>query len=159
MAPENNVMEEVVVTGYGTFKKSAYAGSASTVKTGELKDLPVVSFSSLLEGNAPGVQVTSTSFQPGASTSIVFVVWVLSNASNSPLYVIDGVLPVESGSVAATSSDSGFDIMSTLNNSDIENITVIKDAAAASLYGSPCCKWSYFNLHQEKEKAEKHKFH
>ena len=57
------------------------------------------------------------------------------NASNSPLYVIDGV-PVQSGSVAATSSDSGFDIMSTLNNSDIENITVIKDAAAASLYGS-----------------------
>ena len=48
MAPDNNIMEEVVVNGYGTFKKSAYAGSDSTVKTGELKDLPVVSFSSLL---------------------------------------------------------------------------------------------------------------
>lgn len=135
MAPDNNVMEEVVVTGYGTFKKSAYAGSASTVKTGELKDLPVVSFSSLLEGNAPGVQVTSSSGQPGASTSIRIRGMGSFNASNSPLYVIDGV-PVQSGSVAATSSDSGFDIMSTLNNSDIENITVIKDAAAASLYGS-----------------------
>lgn len=135
MAPDNNIMEEVVVTGYGTFKKSAYAGSASTVKTGELKDLPVVSFSSLLEGNAPGVQVTSSSGQPGASTSIRIRGMGSFNASNSPLYVIDGV-PVQSGSVAATSSDSGFDIMSTLNNSDIENITVIKDAAAASLYGS-----------------------
>lgn len=135
MNPDNNVMEEVVVTGYGTFKKSAYAGSASTVKTGELKDLPVVSFSSLLEGNAPGVQVSSSSGQPGASTSIRIRGMGSFNASNSPLYVIDGI-PVQSGSVAATSSDSGFDIMSTLNNSDIENITVIKDAAAASLYGS-----------------------
>lgn len=70
LKPDSNLMEEVVVTGYGTFKKSAYAGSASTVKTGELKDLPAVSFTSMLEGNAPGVQITSASGQPGASTSI-----------------------------------------------------------------------------------------
>lgn len=157
MAPDNNIMEEVVVTGYGTFKKSAYAGSASTVKTGELKDLPVVSFSSLLEGNAPGVQVTSSSGQPGASTSIRIRGMGSFNASNSPLYVIDGV-PVQSGSVAATSSDSGFDIMSTLNNSDIENITVIKDAAAASLYGSRAAN-GVILISTKKGKAEKHKFH
>lgn len=135
MIPDNNVMEEVVVTGYGTFKKSAYAGSASTVKTGELKDLPAVSFTSMLEGNAPGVQVTSASGQPGASTSIRIRGMGSFNASNSPLYVIDGV-PVISGNIDATGSDAGLDIMSTINNSDIENITVIKDAAAASLYGS-----------------------
>ncbi|MEG1563517.1 MAG: TonB-dependent receptor [Bacteroides sp.] len=135
LVPDNNLMEEVVVTGYGTFKKSAYAGSASTVKTGELKDIPVVSFSGMLEGNAPGVQVSSSSGQPGAASSIRIRGMGSFNASNSPLYVIDGI-PVQSGSVASTSSDSGFDIMSTLNNSDIENITVIKDAAAASLYGS-----------------------
>ena len=57
------------------------------------------------------------------------------NASNSPLYVIDGV-PMISGNVSALDSDSGLDIMSTLSTSDIENITVIKDAAAAALYGS-----------------------
>lgn len=57
------------------------------------------------------------------------------NASNTPLYVIDGV-PVISGSIDATGSDSGLDIMSTINPSDIENISIIKDAAAASLYGS-----------------------
>lgn len=57
------------------------------------------------------------------------------NASNSPLYVIDGV-PVTSGSINSISSDGGLDAMSTVNTSDIENITIIKDAAAASLYGS-----------------------
>lgn len=135
LKPDSNLMEEVVVTGYGTFKKSAYAGSASTVKTGELKDLPAVSFTSMLEGNAPGVQIASASGQPGASTSISIRGMGSFNASNSPLFVIDGV-PVISGSIDATGSDAGLDIMSTINNSDIENITVIKDAAAASLYGS-----------------------
>ena len=61
------------------------------------------------------------------------------NASNSPLYVIDGI-PMRSGDISAAGGDAGLDIMSTLNNSDIENITIIKDAAAASLYGSK--EWS-----------------
>ena len=143
MAPDNNVMEEVVVTGYGTFKKSAYAGSASTVKTGELKDLPVVSFSSLLEGNAPGVQVTSSSGQPGASTSIRIRGMGSINAGNDPLIVIDGT-PVNSGNLSGFNdgstqvgyNGSGTNALSTLNSNDIESITVIKDAAAASLYGS-----------------------
>lgn len=132
---DSQLMDEVVVTGYGTFKKSAYAGSASTVKTGELKDIPAVSFSDLLQGAASGVQISSASGQPGSSVSINIRGMGSFNASNSPLYVIDGV-PVMSGNVSSLGSDSGFDIMSTLNNSDIENITVIKDAAAASLYGS-----------------------
>lgn len=131
----NQLLEEVVVTGYGTYKKSAYAGSASTVKTSTLKDVPAVSFSGLLQGAAPGVQISSTSGQPGASTSINIRGMGSFNASNSPLYVIDGV-PVISGDVSTLGTDAGLDIMSTINNSDIENITVIKDAAAASLYGS-----------------------
>lgn len=128
-------LEEVIVTGYGTFKKSAYAGSASTVKTQALKDVPAVSFSQVLQGSAPGIQIASGSGQPGASTSINIRGMGSFNASNSPLYVIDGV-PMISGDVSALGTDSGFDIMSTLSTSDIENITVIKDAAAASLYGS-----------------------
>lgn len=135
MNPDNNVMEEVVVTGYGTFKKSAYAGSASTVKTGELKDVPTVSFSGMLQGSAPGVQISSASGQPGAATSINIRGMGSFNASSSPLYVIDGV-PVVSGDYSSLGTTSGLDIMSTISNSDIENITVIKDAAAASLYGS-----------------------
>lgn len=128
-------LEEVVVTGYGTFKKSAYAGAASTVKTGELKDVPAVSFSGLLQGAAPGIQISSGSGQPGSATSINIRGMGSFNASNSPLYVIDGV-PVMSGDMSSLGTDAGLDIMSTLNTSDIENITIIKDAAAASLYGS-----------------------
>ncbi len=132
---DNEQLEEVIVTGYGTFKKSAYAGSASTVKTQALKDVPAVSFSQVLQGSAPGIQISSGSGQPGASTSINIRGMGSFNASNSPLYVIDGV-PMISGNVSALDSDSGLDIMSTLSTSDIENITVIKDAAAAALYGS-----------------------
>lgn len=135
MKSDNQVMEEVIVTGYGTFKKSAYAGSASAVKADKIKDIPAVSFQSMLQGNAAGVQFSSSSGQPGASSSINIRGMGSFNASNTPLYVIDGV-PVISGSIDATGSDSGLDIMSTINPSDIENISIIKDAAAASLYGS-----------------------
>lgn len=128
-------LEEVIVTGYGTFKKFAYAGSASTVKTQTLKDIPAVSFSQVLQGAAPGIQISAGSGQPGASTSINIRGMGSFNASNSPLYVIDGV-PMISGDVSALGTDAGFDVMATLNTSDIENITVIKDAAAAALYGS-----------------------
>ena len=135
MVPDNNLMEEVVVTGYGTFKKSAYAGSAASVKGETLKDVPAISFKDLLQGNAPGVQFTSSSGQPGASSSLRIRGMGSFNASNSPLYVIDGV-PMRSGTINTMSSDAGLDIMSTINSSDIESVTVIKDAAAASLYGS-----------------------
>ena len=90
MAPDNNVVEEVVVTGYGTFKIGIRRFCFYCEDRG-IKSLPVVSFSSLLEGNAPGVQVTSSSSQPGASTSIRIRGMGSFNASNSPLYVIDGV--------------------------------------------------------------------
>lgn len=132
---DTTLLEEVIVTGYGTFKKSAYAGSASIVKTDEVKDVPNVSFQQMLEGAAPGVGVSNASGIPGSSTSIRIRGMGSFNASNSPLYVVDGV-PVLSGNIGASGSDSGLDVMSTLNTSDIESITVIKDAAAASLYGS-----------------------
>lgn len=135
LRPDTQMLDEVVVTGYGTFKKSAYAGSASTVKTAELKDVPATSFSDLLQGAAPGVQMSSGSGQPGSAVSLNIRGMGSFNASNSPLYVIDSV-PVMSGNVSALDTDGGFDIMSTLSNTDIENITVIKDAAAASMYGS-----------------------
>ncbi len=129
-------LEEVIVTGYGTFKKSEYTGSASVVKTDRMKDVPAVNFSTMLQGNAPGVQVNSLSGQPGGTSDIRIRGMGSINASNQPLFVIDGV-PVMSGDVSSSSSNNaGLDVMSTLNTSDIEQITVIKDAAAASLYGS-----------------------
>lgn len=121
---DTTLLEEVIVTGYGTFKKSAYAGSASIVKTDEVKDVPNVSFQQMLEGAAPGVGVSNASGIPGSSTSIRIRGMGSFNASNSPLYVVDGV-PVLSGNIGASGSDSGLDVMSTLNTSDIESITVI----------------------------------
>lgn len=135
LKPDNNVMDEVVVTGYGTFKKSAYAGSASSVKNDKIADIPSVSFQDMLQGNATGVQFQQTSGQPGSGVAINIRGMGSFNAGNTPLYVIDGV-PVISGNINSIGSDTGLDAMSTLNTSDIENITVIKDAAAASLYGS-----------------------
>jgi len=129
------LLEDVIVTGFGTLKKSAYAGSASTIKTEGIKDVPNMAISSMLEANAPGVQVTGASGQPGAAPTVRIRGLGSFNASNSPLYVIDGV-PVISGDINNNGSDAGTDMMATINPNDIENITVIKDAAAASLYGS-----------------------
>lgn len=68
--PDAVLMDEVIVTGYGTFKKSAYAGSASSVKQERLADVPAISFQDMLQGNAPGVQFSQTSGQPGSASSL-----------------------------------------------------------------------------------------
>lgn len=133
MEDDTNVLDEVVVTGYGTFKKSAFAGSASTIRMQDKEDVPANDFKTLLQGSAPGVQVNSNSGAIGGSSSVTIRGLGSFNASTSPLYVIDGV-PVMTS--VTSSIDGGTDIMSTINPADIENITVIKDAAAASLYGS-----------------------
>lgn len=135
LALDAQLLDELVVTSYGTFKKSAYAGSASNVKANAIKDVPTVSFKEMLQGNAAGVQFSSPSGQPGAASEINIRGMGSFNASNQPLYVIDGV-PVRSGSMNSISSNASLDVMSTINSSDIESMTVIKDAAAASLYGS-----------------------
>ncbi|MDR0995951.1 MAG: TonB-dependent receptor plug domain-containing protein, partial [Tannerella sp.] len=133
MEPDEQTLSEVVVTGYGTFKKSAYAGSASTLKMAGKADLPTTDFKQLLNGSTPGVSVNSSSGALGAATNVYIRGMGSINASTQPLYVVDGV-PVMSS--VSSGLDSGTDIMSTINPDDIENITVIKDAAAASLYGS-----------------------
>ena len=135
LSEDSQMMDEVIVTGYGTFKKSAYAGSAANVKADKIADVPTVSFQDMLQGNATGVQFSAASGQPGASSNVSIRGMGSINASNTPLYVIDGV-PVMGGSINSIDSDAGLDIMSTLNTNDIASITVIKDAAAASLYGS-----------------------
>lgn len=141
MQPDAVAMEEVVVTGYGNFTKSSFTGSANTLKGSMMKDIPVMSVEQKLQGMTTGVNITSSSGQPGANQSIRIRGMGSFNASQEPLFVIDGV-PVTSGSLSSGGLDASYmnnsktNIMATLNPSDIENITVIKDAAAASLYGS-----------------------
>lgn len=141
LKPETQLIDEVVVTGYGNFSRSSFTGSANTLSNKMLKDIPVMTVEQKLQGMTTGVNITSSSGQPGASQSIRIRGMGSFNASQEPLFVIDGV-PVTSGTIGAGGADAAYmnnsktNIMSTLNPSDIENITIIKDAAAASLYGS-----------------------
>ena len=133
---DSEMLDEVVVTGYGNFKKASFTGAANTVSTGALENVPVLSVEEKLSGSVAGVTFSSSSSNPGAVSNIRIRGMGSINAGNDPLYVIDGT-PVTSGDVSEFDySDAGTNILATLNTNDIESITVIKDAAAASLYGS-----------------------
>ena len=126
-------LDETIVVAYGTAKKGSYSGSAAVVKQDAIKDVPVVSFEQALAGKAAGVQAMSYSGQPGSEVQISVRGYGSFNASNMPLYVIDGV-PATSGDWSTGNISTSA--MNYLNPSDIESITILKDAAAASLYGS-----------------------
>ena len=130
------VIDEVVVTGYGNFKKSSYTGSASVLSTGQLQSLPVVSVTQMLEANVPGISLSSSSGQPGSNVSMRVRGIGSFNASNEPLYILDGV-PVTSGNLSSNSMNSGgLGFITTIPPSEIESVTILKDAASASLYGA-----------------------
>jgi len=122
MSPDTKEIEEVMVVAYGTVKKTAFTGSATQIGSSKIEARPISNITQALEGATPGVQVTSASGQPGSSQTIRIRGIGSVNASNDPLYVIDG-------------SPSNFNI-SNLNPDDIESITVLKDAASAALYGN-----------------------
>lgn len=126
-------LDEIMVVAYGSVKKGSYSGSATQINQNSFKDVPVVSFEQAIVGAVPGVQISQRSGQPGSLPEIRIRGFGSFNAGNEPLYVIDGV--------PATSGDYGSGNMFTssmnfLNPGDIQSITVLKDAAASSLYGS-----------------------
>lgn len=114
--------DEIVVVGYGTQTKSSLTGSLQTLSESKLKDITSPSVANLLNGKVPGVYVAPGSGQPGASGAIVIRGRSSINGSLDPLWVIDGVI-VGSGP-------------GSLNPADIENITILKDAASTAIYGS-----------------------
>lgn len=129
-------LDEVVVVAYGTTTRKNFTGSAGIVNTENIDRLPVSSIEKALQGTLAGVQVSNNSGQPGSPTEIRIRGLGSFSASNEPLFVVDGI-PVESGSMNNTYSGlSTGNVMSSIPASDIESITVLKDAAAASLYGS-----------------------
>ena len=130
-------LDDVIVVAYGTSTKGTFTGSAATVSQEDIKDGPNVSFESALIGKVPGMQVTAASGQAGAVSSIRIRGIGSMNASNEPLYVIDGVPAVSgSGGQLGDYIYTTNNVMNSINPSDIESITVLKDAAASSLYGS-----------------------
>ena len=122
LVPDDNVLDEVMVVAYGTTKKSSFTGSAAAIDGEKLTSRPVSNVTKALDGQVTGVLSTSGSGQPGSGSSIVIRGFGSISASQTPLYVVDGV--PYGGSVNA------------INPQDIEQMTVLKDASAAALYGS-----------------------
>lgn len=134
---EGMQLSDVMVVAYGTAKRASYAGSASVVGNQKIADLPSTSFENALAGQVAGLQVTTSSGQVGSAPEIQIRGIGSMNAGSTPLYVIDGV-PVTSGDIGQLSdyTYSTNNALSTLNPEDIESVSVLKDAAASSLYGS-----------------------
>ena len=133
LAPETQQIEEVVVVAYGTVKREAKTGSVSSVKGEAISEAPVSSVDKMLSGKMAGVQVTASSGQPGADSQIRIRGTSSINAGSEPLWVVDGI-PVMRGNQSYFTNTGNA--MAALNPNDIESITVLKDAAAASVYGS-----------------------
>ncbi len=116
------MLDEVIVTAFGTAKKSAFTGSAKVVGSEKLEESQVTSVTNALAGAVPGVQLTSNSGAPGAKASIQIRGFSSLNAGNAPLIIVDG---------APYSGD-----LNNLNPNDVESMTVLKDAASNALYGA-----------------------
>lgn len=121
LASTATAIDEVVVIGYGTATKESLTGSVAVVGAKEIEERPVTNVATALEGNAPGVQVNSTTGAPGSSPSIVVRGVGTLTGSTSPQIVVDGVL--YGGS------------LSDINPADVESMTVLKDAASCAIYG------------------------
>ena len=122
MKPDTETLEEVVVVAYGTAKKQSITGSVSTVDQKVIEKRITSNVTSALEGAAPGVQVNNTYGEPGAEPTIRIRGIGSLNGSNTPLYVVDGI--IYNGNIAD------------LNPEDIKTMSVLKDAASAALYGN-----------------------
>lgn len=130
-------LQEVVTVGYGTARKEELTGSIKVIHAEQLEQVPVSSFQEVLQGN-PGLQVVANDGAPGAAISVRVRGIGSINASNEPLYVIDGI-PVTSGSVSTTDFSNGgrsSNVLASLNPNDIESIVVAKDAASTAIYGA-----------------------
>lgn len=126
MKEDRNVMEEVVVVGYGSVKKGDVTNAVAQIKGAQLEDRPVANLASALQGELAGVEVRTTSGAPGSGVQINVrgATSINEDGHSNPLYVVDGV-PM----------DEDFDLIS-LNPQDIESIEVLKDASSSAIYGS-----------------------
>lgn len=126
---DQTVLQDVVVIGYGTVRKSDATGSVMSVEADQLNKGLATSPADLLQGKTPGVQITTNSGAPGAGSKIRIRGGSSLSASNDPLIVIDG-LPISSTDI------SGGDVLNTINPNDIESFSILKDASATAIYGS-----------------------
>ncbi len=134
-------LEEVIVVGYGTQKRSNVTASISKIDATKIENKPFASLDQMLQGAAPGLQATSSTGQPGAVTPIrIRGVGSFSYSGARPLYIVDGAQindgDLSNGNGGGFSINPSTNVLSTINSDDIESVNVLKDAAATSIYGS-----------------------
>ena len=138
---DQELLDEVVVVGYGTVKKKDLTGSVSSFRKKDMGQGVNASLSALMEGRAAGVRVTQSSAEPGGGIDVQIRGAGSVNASSAPLYVVDG-LPIETNNVVSGQGASMPGVsaarnpISNINPSDIESIEVLKDASATAIYGA-----------------------
>ena len=131
----DNLLEEVIITGYTSQRKSEITGSAVQLNEDEITQMTLPTVDQALQGKVAGLSISTNSGTPG-STSQIRIRGISSiTAGNEPLYVIDGV-PVTNGNVSNSTSRSFFSALSGLDNNNIKSITVLKDASSTAQYGA-----------------------
>ena len=132
LEPDVQALSEFVITSYGDQSKREITGAIASVKGEVFQDLPMQSFDRAMQGRIAGVQVTSASGQPGGTLNVRIRGVGSINAGNDPLYIVDGV-QVNNGDLSGQGSQNA---LASINPNDIESIEVLKDAAAAAIYGA-----------------------
>ncbi len=132
---EGLVIDEVVVIGYSSRKRSELVGSSVQVNSDELEQIPVASVDQILMGKVAGLSISGTSGTPGSKQNIRIRGVSSVTAGNEPLYVIDGV-PMSNPDLAYGTAGSTFSSLAALNPNDIASVTVLKDASATAVYGA-----------------------
>lgn len=135
LAADSAELEEVIVMGYVSKRKDDMTGSAVQLGSAELEQTTAVSVDQALQGRVAGLNVSTTSGTPGATADIRIRGRSSITAGNEPLYVIDGV-PIINENVSGAASGSSLTALASINNADIESITVLKDASSTAAYGA-----------------------
>lgn len=142
MAEDTKSLNEVVVIGYGTVRKSDLTGSVSSIKVDELTKGTNINLQQGLQGRVPGVQIYQKSGEPGAAMSVQIRGITSITGNNAPLYVIDG-MPINNANAIGAASTAGSTVnpnerspLSNINPADIESIEILKDASSTAIYGS-----------------------
>ncbi len=141
LVPQSTVLTEVVVTGYGTQRREAITGSVATVEGADANKGVVTNATQLVQGRVAGVQIIQNSGEPGAGSQIRIRGGTSISASNDPLYVVDGV-PLQNEATTPSAAGIAWNAalprnpLNSINPNDIDNITILKDAAATAIYGS-----------------------
>lgn len=129
-------LNDVVVVGYGTQTRKNLVSAISSIKADDVKQIPVASFDAQLQGKAPGLQINSNSGTPGDGIFVRVRGTTSINASNDPLYVVDGVFVNNTSLQTVSTGGRATSPIADIDPADIENVEVLKDASATAIYGA-----------------------